>query len=113
MSRAVEGKNCGCQRRSNPCSGEWTWQKNKGLLDELKVVQEAIDSERKQLGDQSAEYAKQLKEEALLAPPGPGHHRTCFEGNGSSWHHLQLRISMTLQKSLPRIGPRRTAQLQS
>ena len=35
------------------------------LLDELKAVQEAIDKEHKQLGDQSEAYAKQLKAEAV------------------------------------------------
>ena len=40
----------------------------KVLLDELKLVQEAIDKEHKQLGDQSAAYAKQLKDEAVTEP---------------------------------------------
>eukprot|EP00439_Symbiodinium_sp_Y106_P086191 s314_g31.t2 len=40
------------------------------LLEELKGVQEAIDKEHKQLGDQSEAYAKQLKEEAVpFSPP--------------------------------------------
>ena len=45
----------------------------KTLLDELKNVQEAIDKERKQLGDQSEAYAKQLKEEALPSTPPAEH----------------------------------------
>ena len=45
----------------------------KTLLDELKTVQEAIDREHKQLGDQSEAYAKRLKEEALPGSPAPEH----------------------------------------
>ena len=45
----------------------------KTLLDELKMVQEAIDKEHKQLGDQSEAYAKQLKEEALPSTPPAEH----------------------------------------
>ena len=45
----------------------------KTLLDELKGVQEAIDKEHKQLGDQSEAYAKQLKEEAVPMPPAHEH----------------------------------------
>lgn len=41
----------------------------KVLLDELKVAQEAIDREHKQLGDQSAEYANQLKKRFTPQPP--------------------------------------------
>ena len=43
------------------------------LLDELKLVQEAIDREHKQLGSQSEAYAKQLKEEALPGSPASEH----------------------------------------
>ena len=45
----------------------------KVLLDEFKTVQEAIDKEHKQLGDQSAAYAKQLKEEAVPIAPAHEH----------------------------------------
>lgn len=45
----------------------------KMLLDELKIVQEAIDKEHKQLGNQSEAYAKQLKEEALPTTPPAEH----------------------------------------
>ena len=45
----------------------------KTLLDELKLVQEAIDREHKQLGNQSEAYAKQLKEEALPGSPASDH----------------------------------------
>ena len=45
----------------------------KVLLDELKLVQEAIDKEHKQLGDQSEAYAKQLKEEAVEVPAAGEH----------------------------------------
>ena len=45
----------------------------KVLLAEFKTVQEAIDKEHKQLGDQSAAYAKQLKEEAVPIAPAHEH----------------------------------------
>ena len=45
----------------------------KVLLEEHKKVQEAIDKEHKQLGDQSAAYAKQLKEEAVPLSPAHEH----------------------------------------
>ena len=43
------------------------------LLDELKAVQEAIDKEHKQLGDQSEAYARQLKAEAVTLPSAGEH----------------------------------------
>ena len=39
----------------------------------MKLAQEAIDREHKQLGNQSEDYAKQLKEEALPASPASEH----------------------------------------
>ena len=45
----------------------------KAHLEALKSVQEAIDRERKQLGDQSEAYARQLKEEAIPNTPAAEH----------------------------------------
>ena len=66
--RQLATKKQSLQRRVDQAKDQY-----KVLLDELKTVQEAIDRERKQLGDQSAAYAKQLKEEAVPLSPANEH----------------------------------------
>lgn len=58
--RQLATKKQSLQRRVDQAKDQY-----KLLLDELKAVQEAIDKEHKQLGDQSEAYAKQLKAEAV------------------------------------------------
>ena len=61
--RQLATKKQALQRRVDQAKDQY-----KILLDELKAVQEAIDKEHKQLGDQSEAYAKQLKAEAAEVP---------------------------------------------
>lgn len=66
--RQLSTKKQSLQRRVDQAKEQY-----ESLLDELKGVQEAIDKEHKQLGDQSEACAKQLKEEAVPTSPSSDH----------------------------------------